>query len=79
MITVQNTINASINKVWDFWTLPEHITKWSFASPDWHTPYAENDVKQLMNWLKKFRMREELFFLLQPKVRDGCTALVLPI
>lgn len=46
MITVQNTINASINKVWDFWTLPEHITKWSFASPDWHTPYAENDVKQ---------------------------------
>ncbi|GAA3765832.1 SRPBCC family protein [Flavobacterium ginsengiterrae] len=46
MITVQNTVNASINKVWDFWTLPEHITKWSFASPDWHTPYAENDVKQ---------------------------------
>lgn len=46
MITVQNTVNASINKVWDFWTSPEHITKWSFASPDWHTPYAENDVKQ---------------------------------
>ncbi|MCD9575867.1 SRPBCC family protein [Flavobacterium soyae] len=46
MITVQNTINASINKIWDFWTLPEHITKWSFASPDWHTPYAENDIKQ---------------------------------
>ena len=46
MITLQNTENASINKVCDFWTLPEHITKWSFASPDWHTPYAENDVKQ---------------------------------
>jgi uncharacterized protein YndB with AHSA1/START domain len=46
MITVKSTINASINKVWDFWTLPEHITKWSFASPDWHTPYAENDVTE---------------------------------
>lgn len=46
MITVQNTINASINKVWKFWTLPEHITKWSFASPDWHTPYAENDLRE---------------------------------
>ena len=46
MITVQNTINASINKVWDFWTLPEHITKWNNASPDWHTPYAENDLKE---------------------------------
>jgi len=46
MITVQSTINASIDKVWNFWTLPEHITKWSFASPDWHTPFAENDLKE---------------------------------
>lgn len=46
MITVKNTINASITKVWDFWTLPDHITKWSFASPDWHTPYAENDLRE---------------------------------
>lgn len=46
MITVQATINASKDKVWEFWTLPEHITKWSFASPDWHTPYAENDLRE---------------------------------
>jgi len=46
MITVKTTINASIEKVWNFWTLPEHITKWSFASPDWHTPYAENDLRE---------------------------------
>lgn len=46
MITVQNTINGSLDKVWDFWTMPEHITKWSFASPDWHTPYAENDLRE---------------------------------
>lgn len=46
MITVQTTINASIEKVWDFWTLPEHIKKWSFASLDWHTPYAENDLRE---------------------------------
>lgn len=46
MITVKSTINASIDKIWEFWTLPEHIRKWSFASPDWHTPYAENDLKE---------------------------------
>jgi len=46
MITVQNTINAPIDKVWDFWTLPEHITNWSFASAEWHTPYAENDLRE---------------------------------
>lgn len=45
MITVQSTIRASINKVWESWTMPEHITKWNNASPDWHTPYAENDLR----------------------------------
>lgn len=46
MITVQSTINASIDKVWKFWTLPEHIKNWSFASAEWHTPYAENDLRE---------------------------------
>jgi uncharacterized protein YndB with AHSA1/START domain len=46
MITIKTTVNASINKVWEFWNSPEHITKWSFASPDWHTPYAENDLRE---------------------------------
>ena len=45
MIKVQNTINGSIEKVWKFWTLPEHIMNWNNASLDWHTPYVENDLK----------------------------------
>ena len=45
MITVQNTINASIEKVWELWTAPEHVIKWNNASDDWHTPFAENDLK----------------------------------
>jgi len=45
MITVQSNINAPIDKVWECWTSPEHITKWCFASPDWYTPYAENDLR----------------------------------
>lgn len=45
MIKVQNTINAPIEKVWDLWTLPEHIKNWNNFSPDWHTPYVENDLK----------------------------------
>ncbi|UTN06012.1 SRPBCC family protein [Flavobacterium bizetiae] len=45
MITVESTINASIDKVWEFWTQPEHIKNWSFASAEWHTPYAENDLR----------------------------------
>ncbi|WP_264536287.1 SRPBCC domain-containing protein [Flavobacterium sp. N1736] len=45
MVQVQNTINATIEKVWNLWTLPEHIKNWNNVSSDWHTPYAENDLK----------------------------------
>lgn len=44
-ITVEIEVNASQNKVWDYWTKPEHITKWNFASDDWECPKAENDLK----------------------------------
>jgi len=44
-ITVEKTINDTVEKVWDFWTNPEHITKWYQASDDWHAPYAENDLR----------------------------------
>ncbi len=45
VITVENTINATVEKVWDYWTKPVHITKWNNASDDWHTPRAENDLR----------------------------------
>lgn len=44
-ITITTTINAPIEKVWNAWTKPEHITKWAFASDDWIAPQAKNDVK----------------------------------
>ncbi|GEC78721.1 SRPBCC family protein [Flavobacterium aquatile] len=45
MITVKTTVTASIEKAWDFWTNPKHITKWNNASDDWHCPKALNDLK----------------------------------
>ena len=45
MITVQTKVQAPLDKIWSFWTVPEHITKWNSASEDWHTPYADNDLK----------------------------------
>ena len=45
VITVEAIVHASVEKVWEYWTEPGHITKWSNASDDWHTPYAENDLK----------------------------------
>lgn len=44
-ITVETTINAPVEKVWELWTKPEHITRWCNASDDWHVPQAQNDLR----------------------------------
>lgn len=44
-ITVSATVDAAIEKVWDYWNAPGHITQWCAASPDWHAPKAENDLR----------------------------------
>lgn len=44
-ITISSTINASPAKVWEYYSNPEHITKWNHASDDWHCPKASNDLR----------------------------------
>lgn len=44
-ITIETTVNAPVEKVWQYWSAPEHITKWNNASPDWHSPRSENDLR----------------------------------
>jgi uncharacterized protein YndB with AHSA1/START domain len=44
-LTVETTVQAPVEKVWQYWTEPTHITKWNKASDDWHTPFAENDLR----------------------------------
>jgi uncharacterized protein YndB with AHSA1/START domain len=45
LITVQTTITASISTVWECWIKPEHVTKWNFASDDWHCPKATSELE----------------------------------
>lgn len=45
VITVSAIINAPVQKVWDYWNNPNHITGWNFANDDWHAPSAQNDLK----------------------------------
>lgn len=44
-ITINALINADKEAVWDYYTNPEHITKWNFADPSWHCPKAANEMK----------------------------------
>ena len=45
LITVEAIVNQPIDKAWEMWTKPEHITQWCFASDDWHAPNSTSDFK----------------------------------
>jgi len=44
-ITIEASILASPQKVWEFYTNPIHIVNWNFASDDWHCPSATIDLR----------------------------------
>lgn len=46
VITIETTINAPMEKVWEYFSLPKHIMQWNSASNDWFTPKSENDFQE---------------------------------
>lgn len=54
-ITVEITINASVEDVWKLWNTPEDIIQWNNPSEDWQTLKVENDLKEGGKFL--FRMK----------------------
>ncbi len=45
MITVSIKVKGSLEKIWNHFTIPEHIIHWNYASDDWHSPWAKNDLR----------------------------------
>jgi len=45
-VTIEATIDAPMQLVWETWTKPEHIVNWAFASDDWEALSAENDLRK---------------------------------
>lgn len=60
-ITVESIIKAPVEKVWNYWSSPGHITKWNSASEDWHTPRAENDLRVGGKFLSRMEARDGSF------------------
>lgn len=60
-ITVKTTIEAPVEKVWKYWTAPEHIKKWNYASDDWHTPNAENDLRPGGKFVSRMEAKDGSF------------------
>lgn len=60
-ITVEATVQAPVEKVWSFYTSPEHIMQWNNASPDWHTPHAETDLRPGGKFLSRMEAKDGSF------------------
>ncbi|WP_135554511.1 SRPBCC family protein [Paenibacillus cymbidii] len=60
-ITVETVVNAPVAEVWKYWTEPQHITQWSFASDDWHAPRAENDLRTGGTFLTRMEAKDGSF------------------
>ncbi|MEH7393076.1 SRPBCC family protein [Bacillus sp. JJ1474] len=60
-ITVETTVQAPVEKVWEYWTEPIHITKWNFASDDWHSPFAENDLRVGGKFISRMEAKDGSF------------------
>lgn len=61
VVTVETTVNAPVEKVWEYWTSPEHIVQWNSASDDWHTPRAENDPRTGGKFSSRMEARDGSF------------------
>ena len=61
IITITTTVLAPAEKVWELWTVPEHIIKWNNASDDWHTTHAENDLRIGGKFLSRMEAKDGSF------------------
>lgn len=60
-ITIETIVIVPVEKVWQLWTEPAHITKWNNASEDWHTPFAENDVQAGGKFVSRMEAKDGSF------------------
>ncbi len=60
-IIIEATVNVPVEKAWEYFTKPEHITNWNFASDDWHSPTAENDLRPGGKFNYRMEARDESF------------------
>lgn len=61
LITIETLVKAPIEKVWEFWSSPNHIKNWCNASEDWHAPKAENDLRTGGKFMTRMEAKDGSF------------------
>ncbi|KAB5487539.1 MULTISPECIES: SRPBCC family protein [Flagellimonas] len=60
-ITVKAMVKNEVERVWECWTHPEHITQWNFAADSWCCPRAENDLKVGGRYMARMEAKDGSF------------------
>lgn len=60
-ITISTEIKATNEKVWDYYTKPEHIVNWNFAHESWCCPSASNDLSVGGKYVARMEARDGSF------------------
>lgn len=60
-IKIDITILAPVEKVWDYFNTPNHITKWNFAHESWQCPSSENDLRVGGQFKNRMEAKDESF------------------
>lgn len=57
-IVITTTLKAPLKTVWNCYTHPIHIIHWNNASEDWHTTFAEADMRQGGKFLSRMEAKD---------------------
>jgi uncharacterized protein YndB with AHSA1/START domain len=57
-VTIETTVNAPVEKVYELWNAPEHIIQWCTPGPDWHTPRVTNDLRVGGTYLARMEAKD---------------------
>ncbi len=60
-ITIEATVAAPPDRVWQAFTTPADITGWNFASDDWCCPRAEVDLRPGGRYLARMEAKDGSF------------------
>jgi uncharacterized protein YndB with AHSA1/START domain len=57
-IVISTAVKADVSKAWEYYTHPDHITKWNFADESWHCPSASNDLRPGGRYVARMEARD---------------------
>jgi uncharacterized protein YndB with AHSA1/START domain len=60
-ITIEQHVNVPPTEAWEAFTSPSAITQWNQASPDWHCPWVQVDLRKGGRYVARMEARDGSF------------------